>query len=151
MYRWYCCLNFLHPECPRSKYFKRSNQIWYCNPKRQQQWISGVMSTLFPKDRAASRSHIFAAPLFLSSNGSHGVLLCVCWPSAGVGRTGTFILVDRLLQHIQHESVIDLFGMILEMRDYRPNMVQTKVCEVAVLCYMYTVHQYKDRTLAVSS
>ena len=52
--------------------------------------------------------------------------------SAGVGRTGTFILIDRLLQHIQHESTIDIFGMILEMRGYRSNMIQTEVSAAAV-------------------
>jgi len=53
--------------------------------------------------------------------------LCVVC-SAGVGRTGTFILIDRLLQHIQHESTVDIFGTILEMRGYRSNMIQTEVC-----------------------
>lgn len=46
--------------------------------------------------------------------------------SAGVGRTGTFILIDRLLHVIQREDTIDLFGIILEMRGYRTNMIQTE-------------------------
>ncbi|GAB1603058.1 tyrosine-protein phosphatase 10D-like isoform X2 [Argonauta hians] len=46
--------------------------------------------------------------------------------SAGVGRTGTFIVIDRLLQHIQYHSEVDIFGLILELRKYRPNMVQTE-------------------------
>jgi len=53
--------------------------------------------------------------------------------SAGVGRTGTFILIDRLLQHIQHETTIDIFGMIQEMRGYRSNMIQTEVISLRVL------------------
>jgi len=53
--------------------------------------------------------------------------------SAGVGRTGTFILIDRLLQHIQHENTIDIFGMILEMRGYRSNMIQTEVSMALLL------------------
>jgi len=56
------------------------------------------------------------------------------WCSAGVGRTGTFILIDRLLQHIQRESTIDIFGTILEMRGYRSNMIQTEV-HTSVLCF----------------
>ena len=54
--------------------------------------------------------------------------------SAGVGRTGTFILIDRLLQHIQHENTVDIFGMILEMRGYRSNMIQTEVSMAMLLC-----------------
>lgn len=61
-------------------------------------------------------------------------VLFVCSPatcfircSAGVGRTGTFIVVDRILQQIQRDSAIDVFGTVLEMRDYRCNMIQTEV------------------------
>ncbi|CAE1169147.1 PTPRB [Acanthosepion pharaonis] len=46
--------------------------------------------------------------------------------SAGVGRTGTFIAIDWLLQHIREHSEVDIFGLILEMRGYRVNMVQTE-------------------------
>ncbi|XP_013387209.1 receptor-type tyrosine-protein phosphatase eta isoform X2 [Lingula anatina] len=46
--------------------------------------------------------------------------------SAGVGRTGTFIAVDRLLQHIREHNEVDIFGLVLEMRENRCNMVQTE-------------------------
>jgi len=49
----------------------------------------------------------------------------MCCFSAGVGRTGTFICVDHLLQHIRDYDGINVFGMVLEMRQYRCNMVQT--------------------------
>lgn len=48
--------------------------------------------------------------------------------SAGVGRTGTYIAVDRLLQRIQDHDDIDIYSLVLEMRDYRCRMVQTEVC-----------------------
>ena len=51
----------------------------------------------------------------------------MCCFSAGVGRTGTFICVDHLLQHIRDYDGINVFGMVLEMRQYRCNMVQTEV------------------------
>ncbi|CAH1798657.1 unnamed protein product, partial [Owenia fusiformis] len=46
--------------------------------------------------------------------------------SAGVGRTGTFIAVDRLLQHMKAHDSLDIFGIVMEMREYRCNMVQTE-------------------------
>lgn len=46
--------------------------------------------------------------------------------SAGVGRTGTFIAIDWLLQHIREHQDVDIFNLILEMRNYRVNMVQTE-------------------------
>lgn len=47
--------------------------------------------------------------------------------SAGVGRTGTFIAVDYLMQHVRTSDVIDIYSYVMEMRNNRPNMVQTEV------------------------
>ncbi|XP_052242472.1 tyrosine-protein phosphatase 10D-like [Dreissena polymorpha] len=46
--------------------------------------------------------------------------------SAGVGRTGTFIAVDNLLQHIRDHDSVDIFQLVLDMREHRCNMVQTE-------------------------
>ena len=55
------------------------------------------------------------------------VLICTSNFSAGVGRTGTFIAVDHLLQHIRDHEEIDIYTLVLEMRNNRCNMVQTEV------------------------
>lgn len=46
--------------------------------------------------------------------------------SAGVGRSGTFIAIDRLLQTIQIDRPIDVFGIVHEMRFERCHMVQNE-------------------------
>ncbi|XP_060758858.1 receptor-type tyrosine-protein phosphatase O isoform X2 [Neoarius graeffei] len=46
--------------------------------------------------------------------------------SAGVGRTGTFIALDRLMQHIREHEYADILGMVSEMRSHRLSMVQTE-------------------------
>nr|XP_054774882.1 receptor-type tyrosine-protein phosphatase beta-like [Lytechinus pictus] len=46
--------------------------------------------------------------------------------SAGVGRTGTYIALDRLMQVMQENDFIDIFGIICEMRMQRNHMVQTE-------------------------
>ncbi|XP_052809518.1 receptor-type tyrosine-protein phosphatase eta-like [Mya arenaria] len=46
--------------------------------------------------------------------------------SAGVGRTGTFIAVDHLLQHIRHHDDVDVYKLVLDMNNHRCNMVQTE-------------------------
>ncbi|KAJ1359430.1 hypothetical protein KIN20_018155 [Parelaphostrongylus tenuis] len=46
--------------------------------------------------------------------------------SAGVGRSGTFIAIDRLLQTLQIERPIDIFGIVHEMRLERCHMVQNE-------------------------
>ncbi|XP_068133492.1 receptor-type tyrosine-protein phosphatase O isoform X2 [Hyperolius riggenbachi] len=46
--------------------------------------------------------------------------------SAGVGRTGTFIALDRLMQHIRDHEYVDVLGLVGELRSYRMCMVQTE-------------------------
>ncbi|XP_037837161.1 receptor-type tyrosine-protein phosphatase O [Kryptolebias marmoratus] len=46
--------------------------------------------------------------------------------SAGVGRTGTFMALDRLMQHIREHEFVDILGMVSEMRSHRVSMVQTE-------------------------
>ncbi|XP_026167719.1 receptor-type tyrosine-protein phosphatase eta isoform X3 [Mastacembelus armatus] len=46
--------------------------------------------------------------------------------SAGVGRTGTFIAIDRLIFQIERESIVDVFGIVHDLRMHRPLMVQTE-------------------------
>ena len=47
--------------------------------------------------------------------------------SAGVGRTGTLIAVDYLLQHLKENLHVDIFGLVYQLRTQRMNMVQTEV------------------------
>ncbi|XP_061628616.1 receptor-type tyrosine-protein phosphatase eta isoform X1 [Phyllopteryx taeniolatus] len=46
--------------------------------------------------------------------------------SAGVGRTGTFIAIDRLIFQIERENVVDVYGVVHDLRVHRPLMVQTE-------------------------
>ncbi|KAM9184859.1 receptor-type tyrosine-protein phosphatase V-like [Mergus octosetaceus] len=45
--------------------------------------------------------------------------------SAGVGRSGTFIALDRLLQQMKQEKVVDTFGVVYTLRMNRYQMIQT--------------------------
>ncbi|XP_052251894.1 receptor-type tyrosine-protein phosphatase T-like [Dreissena polymorpha] len=45
--------------------------------------------------------------------------------SAGVGRTGTYIAIDILTKEGEAEGAVDIPGCVLNMRQNRPNMVQT--------------------------
>uniref|UniRef100_A0A8C6WWK0 protein-tyrosine-phosphatase n=1 Tax=Neogobius melanostomus TaxID=47308 RepID=A0A8C6WWK0_9GOBI len=46
--------------------------------------------------------------------------------SAGVGRTGTFIAIDRLIFQIERENVVDVYSIVYDMRMHRVLMVQTE-------------------------
>ena len=57
--------------------------------------------------------------------------------SAGVGRSGTFIALDRILQGIRKYDVVDIFGIVFEMRKERVWMVQT---EQQYICIHQVLH-----------
>ncbi|XP_074533307.1 receptor-type tyrosine-protein phosphatase beta [Halichoeres trimaculatus] len=46
--------------------------------------------------------------------------------SAGVGRTGTFIAIDHLINQIERENTVDVYGIVHDLRMHRPLMVQTE-------------------------
>ncbi|XP_045892944.1 receptor-type tyrosine-protein phosphatase beta-like [Micropterus dolomieu] len=52
--------------------------------------------------------------------------------SAGVGRTGTFIVLDRVLQQLDTKDTLDIYGSVFDLRLHRSHMVQTE-CQYAYL------------------
>ncbi|XP_072318770.1 protein tyrosine phosphatase receptor type Db isoform X20 [Eucyclogobius newberryi] len=46
--------------------------------------------------------------------------------SAGVGRTGCFIVIDAMTERIKHEKTMDIYGHVTLMRSQRNYMVQTE-------------------------
>ncbi|XP_030070443.1 phosphatidylinositol phosphatase PTPRQ isoform X2 [Microcaecilia unicolor] len=54
--------------------------------------------------------------------------------SAGVGRTGLYIVLDHVIQHINHHDFVDIYGLVTEIRSERMCMVQN------LAQYMY-LHQ----------
>ncbi|XP_055931729.1 tyrosine-protein phosphatase Lar-like isoform X6 [Argiope bruennichi] len=46
--------------------------------------------------------------------------------SAGVGRTGCFIVIDSMLERLKHETTVDIYGHVTCLRAQRNYMVQTE-------------------------
>ena len=55
-----------------------------------------------------------------------GPILIHC--DGGVGRTGAYIAIDIALAQAARESLIDVAGIVCEMRKQRMKMVQVQVC-----------------------
>ena len=47
--------------------------------------------------------------------------------SAGVGRTGTFITLDAMMERLKERDDLNIFEFVNEMRTRRKQMVQTMV------------------------
>ena len=50
--------------------------------------------------------------------------------SAGVGRTGTFITLDSMLQRLNNDNTLNIYEFIADMRSKRVLMVQTEVSSI---------------------
>lgn len=59
--------------------------------------------------------------------------------SAGVGRTGTFIVLDRVLRQLDSNCTVDIYGCVFDLRLHRPCMVQT---EVGLCMFLQLQHLY---------
>jgi len=57
--------------------------------------------------------------------------------SAGVGRTGTYVVLDAMMDQMANECVVDPYGYVNHIRLQRNLMVQTEVRHYYVI---YTVN-----------
>lgn len=67
---------------------------------------------------------------YVDRSPSTGATVVHC--SAGVGRTGTFMALDRVLQQLDSKGTVDLYGCVFDLRLHRQHMVQTE-CQYSFL------------------
>ncbi|XP_061118457.1 receptor-type tyrosine-protein phosphatase alpha isoform X2 [Conger conger] len=78
-----------------------------------------------------------------------GAIVVHC--SAGVGRTGTFIVIDAMLDMMLTERKVDVFGFVTRIRAQRCQMVQTDMQYVFIFQAMLEHYLYGDTELEVTS
>lgn len=76
--------------------------------------------------RICRNYEVFAQLKLTSSKDIPPSLYLVFDCSAGVGRTGCFIVIDAMLERIKHEKTVDIYGHVTLMRAQRNYMVQTE-------------------------
>ncbi|OZC05141.1 Protein-tyrosine phosphatase, partial [Onchocerca flexuosa] len=93
--------------------------------------------------------HLFRTRLPPSSNNKPTIVHC----SAGVGRSGTFIALDRLIQCVAKNLPLDIFGIVYEMRLDRCHMVQNEQQYIFIHhCLLYVLEtEYNIGTNLISN
>ncbi|KAM6320533.1 receptor-type tyrosine-protein phosphatase O [Aegotheles albertisi] len=101
-----------------------------------------------PTTNAAESILQFVQMVRQKSAKSKGPMVIHC--SAGVGRTGTFIALDRLLQHIRDHEFVDILGLVSDMRSYRMSMVQTEEQYIFIHQCVQLMWQKKKQQFCIS-
>ncbi|KAL7861389.1 hypothetical protein SRHO_G00128300 [Serrasalmus rhombeus] len=85
-----------------------------------------------------------------SVNPAHaGPIIVHC--SAGVGRTGTFIVIDAMMDMMHAEGRVDVFGFVTRIRNQRCQLVQTDMQYSFIYQALLEHYLYGDTELDVSS
>uniref|UniRef100_A0A8C2EB36 Receptor-type tyrosine-protein phosphatase epsilon n=1 Tax=Cyprinus carpio TaxID=7962 RepID=A0A8C2EB36_CYPCA len=71
--------------------------------------------------------------------------------SAGVGRTGTFIVIDGMIDMMYAEKKVDVFGFVSRIREQRSQLIQTDLQYSFVYQALLEYFLYGDTELDVSS
>ncbi|XP_061763530.1 receptor-type tyrosine-protein phosphatase epsilon-like isoform X2 [Nerophis ophidion] len=71
--------------------------------------------------------------------------------SAGVGRTGTFIVIDAMIDMMHAEQKVDVFGFVSKIREQRSQLIQTDMQYSFIYQALLEYFLYGDTELDVSS
>ncbi|XP_045839426.1 receptor-type tyrosine-protein phosphatase V-like [Meles meles] len=114
-------------EEPEDEWTKREFQLQHV-AQQQQRRVKQLQFTTWPDHSVpeAPRSLLTFVELVREqarATQGTGPILVHC--SAGVGRTGTFVALSRLLRQLEEEQTVDVFHAVYALRLYRPLMIQT--------------------------
>ncbi|XP_006834287.1 PREDICTED: receptor-type tyrosine-protein phosphatase V-like [Chrysochloris asiatica] len=114
-------------EEPKDEWTKREFQLQHAS-EQQQRRVKQLQFTTWPDHSVpeAPNSLLTFVELVQEqvwASQRAGPILVHC--SAGVGRTGTFVALTRLLQQLKEEQMVDVFNAVYALRLHRPLMIQT--------------------------
>ncbi|XP_045154114.1 receptor-type tyrosine-protein phosphatase V-like [Echinops telfairi] len=118
---------YLLVEEPEDEWTKREFRLQHASEHRQRR-VKQLQFTTWPDHsipEAPSSLLTFVELVREQARATQGFGPTLVHCSAGVGRTGTFVALMRLLQQLEQEQVVDVFNTVYALRLHRPLMIQT--------------------------
>uniref|UniRef100_A0A8C5I3F0 protein-tyrosine-phosphatase n=1 Tax=Gouania willdenowi TaxID=441366 RepID=A0A8C5I3F0_GOUWI len=72
------------------------------------------------------------------------------WPHAGVGRTGTYISIDAMMECLEAEGRVDVYGSVVELRRQRGHMVQVEPQYILIHQALLEHNQFGETEISLS-
>ena len=122
-------MSYVYSHCKFLCLLKLYSLIPQSSEPEQERTVTHMLYTTWP-DHGVPRNAMSLISFIRRVRKEHPTslatpLLVHC--SAGVGRTGTFILLDLAIQQMKREGTLSVFPHLQNMRDQRMKMIQSLV------------------------
>ncbi|XP_042564795.1 receptor-type tyrosine-protein phosphatase C isoform X2 [Clupea harengus] len=129
--------------CP--DYIIRHLTIINLKDKSTEREVTHIQFTSWPDHGVPSEPHLLLKlrrRVNSFSNFFSGPIVVHC--SAGVGRTGTYIGIDAMMESLNAEGVMDIYGYVVKMRRQRCLMVQVEAQYILIHQALIEFNQFGD-------
>ncbi|KAL2090380.1 hypothetical protein ACEWY4_015068 [Coilia grayii] len=135
--------------CP--DYIIRHLTIINRKDKSSEREVTHIQFTSWPDHGVPSEPHLLLKlrrRVNSFSNFFSGPIVVHC--SAGVGRTGTYIGIDAMMESLEAEGVMDIYGCVVKMRRQRCLMVQVEAQYILIHQALIEFNQFGDTEIPLA-
>ncbi|KAM6217302.1 LOW QUALITY PROTEIN: receptor-type tyrosine-protein phosphatase C [Rhynchocyon petersi] len=138
-----------HKRCP--DYIIQKMNITNKREKTAGREVTHIQFTSWPDHGVPEDSHLLLKlrrRVNAFSNFFSGPIVVHC--SAGVGRTGTYIGIDAMLEGLEAENKVDVYGYVVKLRRQRCLMVQVEAQYILIHQALVEYNQFGETEVSLS-